>query len=172
MTGYRFSYSKETSKLMLSIMQEAKDSITYKRAQSVYLRSEYNYCPKQISLITELSSDRIRHIHSYYKKYGEEFIYCGKRGGRNNANMKLEDEKEFLKQYESDSLSGKIVTASTIRQDLENFLSKSLHKSGIYKMLNRNGWRKIMPRPQSPEHDQKAIDDFKKTSPHWSKEQI
>ena len=86
--------------------------------------------------------------------------------------MKLEDEKEFLKQYESDSLSGKIVTASTIRQDLENFLSKSLHKSGIYKMLNRNGWRKIMPRPQNPEHDQKAIDDFKKTSPHWSKEQI
>ena len=146
--------------------------ITYKRAQSIYLRSEYNYNPSDISKVTGLSISRINDIHSLYKKYGEEFIYCGKRGGRNNANMKLEDEKDFLEQYESDSLSGSIVTASRIHQDLENFLSKSLHKSGIYKMLKRNGWRKIMPRPQNPEHDQEAIDDFKKTSPHWSKEQI
>ena len=172
MPGYRFLYPKETSEIMLSIMQEAKDSITYKRAQSIYLRSEYNYNPSDISKVTGLSISRVNDIHSLYKKYGEEFIYCGKRGGRNNANMKLEDEKDFLEQYESDSLSGNIVTASTIHQDLENFLSKSLHKSGIYKMLKRNGWRKIMPRPQNPQHNQKAIDDFKKTSTHWSKEQI
>jgi hypothetical protein len=36
MPGYRFSFSDDTSDLMFGIMQISKDSITYKRAQSVY----------------------------------------------------------------------------------------------------------------------------------------
>ena len=172
MTRYRFCFSKEVSKSMMNIMQEASDSITYKRAQSVYLRSEFDYCPKEISRIVGLSQDRIRHIHSYYKKYGEEFIYCGKRGGRNNSNLTPDEEREFLKKYESISLDGNMITATSIHSDLENFLSKAIHKSGIYKMLKRNGWRKVLPRPQNPNHDQKAIDTFKKTSSYWSKEPI
>lgn len=172
MTGYRFCFSKDASRSMMSIMQKTSDSITYKRAQSVYLRSEFDYCPKEISKIVGLSSDRVRHIHSYYKKYGEEFIYCGKRGGRNNSNLTLDEERKFLKRYEDISLNGNIITATSIHNDLENFLSKSIHKSGIYKMLKRNGWRKILPRPQNPNHDQIKIDAFKKTSSYWSKEPI
>ena len=123
-------------------MQKTSDSITYKRAQSVYLRSKFDYCPKEISKIAGLSSDRVRHIHSYYKKYGEEFIYCGKRGGKNNINLTPDEERKFLKRYEDISLDGNMITVTSIHLDLENFLSKSIHKSGIYKMLKRNGWRK------------------------------
>ena len=153
MPGYRFSFSDDTSDLMFGIMQISKDSITYKRAQSVYLRSKYGYSPKNIANITGLSISRVNDIHSLYKKYGEEFIYCGKRGGRNNCNLTTEEEKEFLKKYESISLDGNMIVATTIHNDLEKFLSKSLHKSGIYKMLKRNGCRKILPRPQNPNHD-------------------
>ncbi len=172
MTGYRFCFSKDVSRSMMSIMQKTSDSITYKRAQSVYLRSEFDYCPKEISKIVGLSSDRVRHIHSYYKKYGEEFIYCGKRGGRNNSNLTPDEERKFLKRYEDISLDGNMITATSIHLDLENFLSKSIHKSAIYKMLKRNGWRKILPRPQNPNHDQIKIDAFKKTSSYWLKEPI
>ena len=56
MTGYRFSFPLETSELMFNIMQTSKDTITYKRAQSVYLRSKYGYSPKNISNITGLTS--------------------------------------------------------------------------------------------------------------------
>ena len=150
----------------------SKDTITYKRAQSVYLRSKYGYSPNNISNITGLSISRVNDIHSLYKKYGEEFIYCGKRGGRNNSNLTLDEERKFLKRYEDISLNGNMITAASIHNDLENFLSKSLHKSGIYKMLKRNGWRKILPRPQNPKHDQIKIDAFKKTSSYWSKEPI
>ena len=172
MTGYRFLFLPETSELMYNIMQISKDTITYKRAQSVYLRSKYGYSPKNISNITGLSISRVNDIHSLYKKYGKEFIYCGKRGGRNNYNLTPNEESKFLKKYESISLDGKVITATSIHNDLEGFLSKSLHKSGIYKMLKRNGWRKILPRPQNPNHDQIKIDAFKKTSSYWSKEPI
>jgi len=172
MTGYRFTFPDGTSELMFNIMQEAKDTITYKRAQSVYLRSKSDYDPKEISNITGLSVSRVNDIHSLYKKYGEEFIYCGKRGGRNNYNLTSEEEREFLKSYESISLDGSMITVNSIHNDLEKFLSKSLHKSGTYKMLQRNGWRKISPRPQNPNHDQEAIDAFKKTFSYWSKKPI
>ena len=160
MTGYRLCFSKEVSKSMMNIMKRASDSITYKRAQSVYLRSKFDYCPKEISKIVGLSQDRVRHIHSSYKKYGEDFIYCGKRGGRNNFNLTLNEEQEFLKKYESISLDGDMITATSIHSDLESFLSKSIHKSVIYKMLKRNGWRKVLPRPQNPNHDQEAINPY------------
>ena len=138
----------------------------------LYLRSKYGYDPKGISNITGLSISRVNDIHSLYKKYGEEFIYCGKRGGRNNSNLTPDEEREFLKSYESISLDGSMITANSIHNDLKKYLSKSLHQSGIYKMLKRNGWRKILPRPQNPNHDQEAIDDFKKTSSYWLKEPI
>jgi len=64
MPGYRFSFSDDTSDLMFGIMQISKDSITYKRAQSVYLRSKYGYSPKNIANITGLSISRVNDIHS------------------------------------------------------------------------------------------------------------
>ncbi len=91
MTGYRFNYPSKTSELMLSIMKGSKDSITFKRAQCIYLRSKYNYVPKHISKITGLSLSRVNDIHSLYRKYGERMIYLQARGGRNNYNMSKDE---------------------------------------------------------------------------------
>jgi transposase len=172
MTGYRFYYPPKTSELMFSIMKNSKDSTTYKRAQCIYLRSEHNYTPKHISEITGLSISRVNDVHSLYKKHGEEIVYLKTRGGRNHYNMTKDEELKFLTKYQSKSLKGAITTVSLLHKDLEKLLSRNIHKSGIYKMLKRNSWRKIMPRPQHPDHDQEKIDTFKKTSPYWLREEI
>jgi len=171
MPGYKIIYDKVVELKMLFIMKESKDSITYKRAQALYLRSR-GFTPKEISKIIGISIGGVNNIHSKFNRYGESSIFCKKSGGRNNANMSKEDESSFMNRYQAKSLSGSICTISSIHKDLENHLEKTLHKSGVYKMLKRNGWRKIMPRPENPNHDQEAIKSFKKTSPHWSKEQI
>jgi hypothetical protein len=90
------------------------------------------------------------------------FIYCGKRGERNNSNLTPDEARGVLKSYESISLDGSMINTNSIDNDLKKYLSKSLHQSGRYKMLKRNGWKKILPRPQNPNHAQEAIDDFKK----------
>jgi transposase len=170
MPGYKIIYNKVVESKMLCIMKENKDSITYRRAQALYLRSR-RFTPKEISKIIGISVGGINNIHSKFNQYGESSVFCKKSGGRNNANMSKEDEALFMNNHESKSLLGSICTISSIHQDLEKHLKKTLHKSGVYKMLKRNGWRKIMPRPENPNHDQEAIDAFKKTSPHWLKEQ-
>lgn len=158
MPGYKYKYSDSTSDNMLSIMNNKPDIITYKRAQCIYLRSKHEYSPKKISDITHLSISRVNDIHSLYHKHGEKIVYCGKRGGRNNANMTIDQEEEFIKKYEDLSNEGTITTIAKIYQDLEKHLAKKLHKSGIYKILHRNNWRKISPRPQHSNHDQEAIE--------------
>lgn len=172
MHKYRYSYSPDTPELMQSIMKSTKNVITYRRALSIYLRSSCNHSPREISNITGLSVSSVNNIHSLYNKHGESSIYCGKRGGRNNSYLTEAEESMFLERYKSSSLSGKITTISSLQKDLEKFLSRTVHKSGVYKLLNRNGWRKIYPRPEHPNHDQEAINSFKKTFPHWLEKPI
>lgn len=161
MSGYKFIYDEVVEPRMFCIMKESKDSITYKRVQAVYLRSK-KFEPKEISEIIGISVGGINNIHSKFNKYGETAIFCKKSGGRNNANMSKEDESSFMNKHQAKSLAGSICTISLIYKDLEIYLEKTLHKSGVYKMLKRNGWRKIMPRPEHPDHDQEKIDAFKK----------
>ena len=172
MHKYRYSYSSETSELMQSIMKDRKNVITYRRALSIYLRSSCNHSPREISNITGLSVSSVNNIHSLYNKHGERAVYCGNRGGRNNSYQTEAEESMFLERYKSISLSGKIATISSLQADLEKFLSRPVHKSGVYKLLNRNRWRKIRPRPEHPNHDQIAINSFKKTFPHWLEKPI
>jgi transposase len=162
MSGYKFKYAEGTSELMLKIMKECKDTGTYKRAQIVYLRSAYGYGAEHIAQITGLSLSRVNTIHSLYKNHGEEIIYEKARGGRRHSNMTEEEEKAFLKEHQEKSSKGEITTIVSIHSALEEKLGKKVHRSGVYKMLKRNGWRKIMPRPQHPDHNEDEITSFKK----------
>ena len=36
-------------------------------------------------------------------------------------------------------------------------------ESTIYRLLNRHGWRKLMPRPRHPQADLQEQEEFKKT---------
>ncbi|MCE5241943.1 MAG: winged helix-turn-helix domain-containing protein [Desulfobacteraceae bacterium] len=42
-------------------------------------------------------------------------------------------------------------------------VGRKVAKTTIYRMLDRHGWRKIMPRPHHPKSDPKAQEGFKKT---------
>lgn len=43
---------------------------------------------------------------------------------------------------------------------------KDVARSTIYRLLERHGWRKVVPRPRHPKADQAAQSAFKKTAPH------
>ena len=47
---------------------------------------------------------------------------------------------------------------------LEELLGHGVHHSTVYRLLERNGWRKVVPRPFHIESKQEVQEDFKKTS--------
>ena len=74
-----------------------------------------------------------------YKKQGlEEYIRIKQTSHRRN--MSEEEEAE----------AGKVLTAETVRRKLEERLGRETSTNYVYRVMERNGWRKVMPRSRHP----------------------
>ena len=111
----------------------------------------------------------VRRIHSEYKNEGISALIRRPRGGRNRENMSLEDEKAFVNEFVAKAEAGQIVEVSEIHCAYEEKLGRQVGKSTVYAVLHRHDWRKVVSRPQHPNHDELQADAFKKTSQLSSK---
>jgi transposase len=59
--------------------------------------------------------------------------------------------------------SGEIATAAEIRRALEELLGHGIHHSTVYRLLDRYGWRKVVPRPVHTESKQQVQEDVEET---------
>jgi transposase len=85
------------------------------------------------------------------------------KGGRRNCYMTESEEQEFMKGFIEDARKGLIATAAVIHQAFEDNVGQKVHKTTIYRMLERTGWRKIVPLPAHPKKNVAAQESFKKT---------
>ena len=56
-----------------------------------------------------------------------------------------------------------MLIVSSIHRDYEQEIGHKVPPSTIYRMLERHGWRKIVPRPSHPKADPESQASFKKT---------
>ena len=59
-----------------------------------------------------------------------------------------------------------MLTVAEIQQAYQEQLGKEVAASTVYRLLDRHGWRKVVPRPRHPKADVAVQAAFKKTSPH------
>lgn len=84
-----------------------------------------------------------------YKKQGlEEYIRIKQTSHRRN--MSEEEEAKVLAQCEEEAEAGKVLTAETVRRKLEEQLGRETSTNSVYRVMERNGWRKVMPRSRHP----------------------
>ena len=84
-----------------------------------------------------------------YKKQGlEEYIRIKQTSHRRN--MSEEEEAKVLAQCEEEAEAGKVLTAETVRRKLEEQLGRETSTNYVYRVMERNGWRKVMPRSRHP----------------------
>lgn len=88
-------------------------------------------------------------------------------GGRHNANMTEEEEKNFLNPFIEDAKAGQIVTAGQIHAELEKHLGRHVPQSSVYNLLRRNGWRKVSPNRRHEKGDVQAQRNWKKNFQNW-----
>lgn len=170
MNRYQYKYSLNVEKQLQELMKKADSAEFLRKIQCIYLRAAFNYTPKEISKITGLSISRVRQIHTAYRQKGISVLYAGRKGGRNHAYMAKNEEMKFLEAFKQESEEGRIVEVRKIQQAYEKKVNRRVHKSTIYDLLHRYGWRKIFPRSIHPNHNEEAIDSFKKTLPYWYQE--
>ena len=76
-----------------------------------------------------------------YKRQGlEEYIRIKQTSHRRN--MSEEEEAKVLAQCEEEAEAGKVLTAETVRRKLEEQLGRETSTNYVYRVMERNGWRK------------------------------
>jgi transposase len=85
------------------------------------------------------------------------------RGGRRYGYLTIEQELQFLSPFFNQASKGGILIAIEIKRAYEAVVGHKVAKTTIYRMLDRHGWRKIMPRPRHTKSDAKAREGLKKT---------
>ncbi len=66
-------------------------------------------------------------------------------GGRRRFTMTLEEEREFLADWEDRALAGAIHSVFPIHDALEKRLGHDIILSTTYRILERHGWKKVYP---------------------------
>ncbi len=134
----------------------------HQRFLCVWLRVCNNLSTSEIAKIVGWHVNTVRFTQKDFIDRGVIALTELKRGGRYHALMTPEEEKLFLSAFLEQANKGILVTANEIKQAIEKQLGRSVHKTTVYRMLERNGWRKIMPRPSHPKRDKEAGLAFKK----------
>jgi transposase len=146
-------------------MKEAEKTSYYRKLQCVHLALLHpEMSAAQIGKITLYSTSRVWAIHAEYRENGLEGLVDG-RGGRYRENMTVDDETELLETFKEESENGKLVVAGKIKLAYEAKVGKEVAESTIYRMLDRHGFRKIVPYKRHPKANKEEQETFKKTFP-------
>jgi transposase len=145
-------------------MDKTESKKEFQKLQSIYLAdTQPSLTAERIGNIVRLSAYRVKMIHSNFRKYGMKSI-TDKRGGRHRENMTRDEEIEFLKPFEEKSKSGTLIVASEIKTAYEAKIGREVAESTIYRLLDRHGFRKIVPYKRHKKADMEGQKTFKKTS--------
>jgi len=120
----------------------------------------------EIAVHTDVSVSTVHNVISQYNRFGPKAIEGRERGIRRRCYLSRDQEAEFLKPFLEIASTGELCVAVRIKEALEALLGHGVHHSTVYRMLHRNGWREIVPRPAHPEAKEKTQKAFKKSSPN------
>lgn len=118
-----------------------------------------------IAPLVNLSRPSIYKIVERYNKDGVDSIKYTQRGGRHHSLLSLKEESSLLAAIEQRAAKGLIKTANDIRVMVEAKVGKKVSDDYLWDLLNRNGWKKKMPRPHHPKRNIAEQETFKKNSP-------
>ncbi len=127
---------------------------------------------EEIARDTGVSVTTVRRVISTYNRLGLAAIETPGKGGRRHEYMSLKQERRFLQPFFARAAHGEIATAEDIQRAFEEEIKHAVHITSIYRLLDRHGWRKLVPRPRHPKANAEEQAAFKKTlsrrfKRHW-----
>jgi transposase len=110
-----------------------------------------------------VSKASVHQVISSYNRFGVAAVETSGKGGRHHDYLSVQEEGEFLSPFFARAQTGELATAGEIKQAFEARVGHTVPKSTIYRLLDRHGWRKLVPRPRHPQANKQVQEEFKKT---------
>lgn len=156
---------KATVERLAERLKRAGSHPEYQRIQCVLIRATLGSSAAEIAQLLGWSRATVHVIHSRWAKEGEAIFDVRARGGRRHQHLTPEQEQELLAPFVQRAQAGGMLTVTEIQQAYRERSDKEVARSTNYRLLDRHGWRKVVPRPRHPKADLAAQCAFKKTSP-------
>ena len=156
-----YRYSEEDLEKIIAARKGNKDKRAEKRLYALELRAK-GKSAEEVSTATGFHKAYISQLTAKYRKGGIEAI-SGNHYGGNRRNMSLEEEAALVEPFQAEAEKGQIVEISKIKAQYEEAVGHRIGGSQIYYVLERNGWRKVMPRSKHPKKaSEESIEASKK----------
>ena len=151
-------------KTAMEALRAAKTADELRVAQAVALPLTLGLSLKQTAKVIGRSVGATCKLRTRYCKVArrEREAPRTKRELRNRANATLEREAQILDEVLKGAMQGGIVVVPPLKEKIEEKLGKTVALSTIYRMLARNGWRKLAPDTAHPQGDAATREDWKK----------
>lgn len=163
--GKAATFTADRVRELEDCLQERWSQEVFTRFQCVWLRHALALSAPEISQALCISVSTVRRIHAEFVKFGRSAIEGkGNRGGRRRELMSLAEEAAFLREHGRRSKDGKIRNVAELKRDYERRVGRVVHKTTIYRMLERHGWRKVAPRTFHTKRDPAQTAVLKKNS--------
>jgi transposase len=156
---------KPTVARLADRLKQAATHAEYQRIQCVLIRATLGSSAAQIAQLLGWSTATVHVIHSRWHREGDAIFDLRGRGGRRHQYLSLEQEQALLAPFVKRADAGGMLTVAEIQRAFEVQTGKQVAPSTIYRLLDRHGWRKVVPRPRHPKADVAAQVAFKKTAP-------
>ena len=145
-------------------LKQAKTIAEFQRIQCVLLRATLDCSASQIAQVLGWATATVHITHSRWAKEGESLFDLKGKGGRRNQLLSEQQEAEVLEPFIERASAGGVLKVAQVQQAYEARVGKAVPDSTVYRVLERHGWRKVVPRPRHPKADVAARGAFKKSS--------
>jgi transposase len=154
-------------KKLTQLLDQAVTKADYRRVLCVWLRAALGMSAAEIARALGWSLGTVHNLHSQYLHEGASVLVgCG-RGGRHRELLAPAEEEKLLTPFVARAEQGDITEISAVRAALEQQVGQVVAKSTVYRLLERHGWRKLVPRPFHPDASLDAQEAFKKSFDVW-----
>jgi transposase len=163
--GRRPDFSGEVMDAAREVARKTRDADELRRAMSVVLSGVMGLTLPRVGEMIGRSRATVARFHAEFRSWSSGRQDKEKNwGGRRRAYLTFEEEKEFLSGFFEVASRGGILVVSEVRTALEKRLGHKVAETTVYRMLERHGWRKIVPRRRHPKANKSAQEGFKKNS--------
>ena len=157
----KYTFSMEDCANIKKARKANRDKQIEKRLKALSMRCD----GKTLKEISRVTGFHRSYVSNLIRKYFEEGLasVSEKHYTGNRRNMSIEEETTFLEPYQQRAEQGQLLDVGEIAAAYENKVGHRIGNGQIYRVLQRHGWRKVMPRSKHPKKaDEEVIVASKK----------
>ena len=145
----KYKFSEEQIKEIEQARKDNKDKRAETRLKALELRAK-GASANEVADATGFQAVSVTRLVAKYRDHGIEAI-AGNHYGGNHRNMSVEEEAAILAPFKERAEKGELVEIREIEKAYQSAVNHPVSNAQIYRVLHRQGWRKVMPRSRHPQ---------------------